>query len=143
MTIDDMLLPLSLWAYDVEAAHKAKGGENGRFQYQSAIQPSDTTPAAAVPHESAEAGAGADPATAEDDLHGPNSSSAVFDKEEALFFLLSVDANGNKAPVKIGRFVLEDAPEPGSDNITKADLEAFRAEIRGMIASITNREDAE
>ena len=77
------------------------------------------------------------------DTLGPNSSSAVFDKEEALFFLLSVDANGNKAPVKIGRFVLEDAPEPGTDNITKADLEAFRAEIRGMIASITNREDAE
>lgn len=77
------------------------------------------------------------------DTLGPNSSSAVFDKEEAVFFLLSVDANGNKAPVKIGRFVLEDAPEPGSDNITKADLEAFRAEIRGMIASIANREEAE
>ena len=77
------------------------------------------------------------------DTLGPNSSSAVFDKDEAVFFLLSVDANGNKAPVKIGRFVLEDAPEPGSDTITKADLEAFRAEIRGMIASIVNREEAE
>ena len=77
------------------------------------------------------------------DTLGPNSSSAVFDKEEALFFLLSVDANGNKAPVKIGRFVLEDAPEPGSDNITKADLEAFRAEIRGMISEIARKETIE
>jgi len=74
---------------------------------------------------------------------GPSSSAAVFDKEEAVFFLLSVDANGNKAPVKIGRFALEDAPEPGSDNITKADLEAFRAEIRGMIAELARKEDAE
>ena len=77
------------------------------------------------------------------DTLGPNSSSAVFDKEEALFFLLSVDANGNKAPVKIGRFVLEDAPEPGRDNITKADLEAFRAEIRGMISEIARKETIE
>jgi hypothetical protein len=74
---------------------------------------------------------------------GPSCSAAVFDKEEAAFFLLSVDANGNKAPVKIGRFTLEDAPEPGSDNITKADLEAFRAEIRGMIAELARKEDAE
>ena len=74
---------------------------------------------------------------------GPSSSAAVFDKEEAVFFLLSVDANGNKAPVKIGRFALEDAPEPGSDNITKADLEAFRAEIRGMIAELARKEDSE
>ena len=77
------------------------------------------------------------------DTRGPNSSSAVFDKEEAVFFLLSVDANGNPAPIKIGRFTLEDAPEPGSNSITKADLEAFRAEIRGMIASIANREGTE
>ena len=77
------------------------------------------------------------------DTLGPNSSCAVFDKEDALFFLLSVDANGNHAPVKIGRFALEDAPEPGSDSITKADLEAFRAEIRGMIASMASKEAAE
>ena len=70
------------------------------------------------------------------DTLGPNSSSAVFDKEEAVFFLLSVDANGNHAPVKIGRFTLEDAPEPGSNSITRDDLEAFKAEIRGMLSSI-------
>lgn len=77
------------------------------------------------------------------DTLGPSCSAAVFDKEEAVFFLLSVDANGNKAPIKIGRFALEDAPEPGSDSITKADLEAFRAEIRGMIAAMANKEATE
>lgn len=77
------------------------------------------------------------------DTLGPNSSCAVFDKEDAVFFLISTDANGNKAPVKIGRFALEDAPEPGSDNITKADLEAFRAEIRGMISEFARKETAE
>lgn len=75
------------------------------------------------------------------DTLGPNSSCAVFDKEDAAFFLLSVDANGNRAPIKVGRFTLEDAPETGTDNITKADLDAFRAEIREMIR--TMKGDAE
>lgn len=70
------------------------------------------------------------------DTLGPNSSCAVFDKEDAAFFLLSVDANGNHAPVKIGRFTLEDAPEPGNNSITREDLEAFKAEIRGMLSSM-------
>ena len=70
------------------------------------------------------------------DTLGPNSSCAVFDKEEAAFFLLSVDANGNAAPIQIGKFTLEPAPEPGSNAVTKQDLEDLRAEIRGMIASL-------
>lgn len=77
------------------------------------------------------------------DTLGPNSSCAVFDKEEAVFFLLSVDANGNHAPVKVGHFTLEDAPEPGSNNITKTDFDEFKAEIRGMIAAMTTKEGAE
>ena len=75
------------------------------------------------------------------DTLGPNSSCAVFDKDEAVFFLLSVDANGNYAPVKIGRFTLEDAPEPGNSNITKTDFDEFKAEIRGMIAAMTSKEE--
>lgn len=65
---------------------------------------------------------------------GPNSSAAVFDKEEAIFYTLSVDANGNAAPIKIGRFTVEDAPEPGTDVITKADFEGFKAEIRAALS---------
>lgn len=74
---------------------------------------------------------------------GPNSSAAVFDKEEAIFYTLSVDANGNAAPIKIGRFVVEDAPEPGTDVITKADFEGFKAEIRAALAAMTRKEDEE
>lgn len=74
---------------------------------------------------------------------GPNSSAAVFDKEEAVFYTLSVDANGNAAPIKIGRFTVEDAPEPGSDTITKADFEGFKAEIRAALAAMTRKEDDE
>lgn len=72
-----------------------------------------------------------------------NSSAAVFDKEEAVFYTLSVDANGNAAPIKIGRFTIEDAPEPGSDTITKADFEGFKAEIRAALAAMTRKEEAE
>lgn len=74
---------------------------------------------------------------------GPNSSAAVFDKEEAVFYTLSVDANGNAAPIKIGRFVVEDAPEPGTDTITKADFEGFKAEIRAALAAMTRKENDE
>ena len=74
---------------------------------------------------------------------GPNSSAAVFDKEEAIFYTLSVDANGNAAPIKIGRFTVEDAPEPGTDVITKADFEGFKAEIRAALAAMTRKEDDE
>lgn len=73
---------------------------------------------------------------------GPSSSAAVFDKGDSAFYGLSVDANGNPGPIKVGRYTLEDAPEPGSDNITKADLEAFKAEIRSALAGlITPKED--
>ena len=61
---------------------------------------------------------------------GPNTSAAVFDHDEPIFYMLSVDANGVPAKIKIGRFTLEDAPEPESDVITKKDFEAFRNEIR-------------
>jgi len=69
---------------------------------------------------------------------GPNSSAAVFDKDDAVFYTLSVDANGNAAPIKLGRFVLEDAPAPEDNTITKADFDKFREEIREALASISN-----
>ena len=67
---------------------------------------------------------------------GPNSSAAVFDNSEATFYTLSTDANGTPAPIKIGRFTLEDAPEQGDGNITKADLDAFKEEIRAALAAM-------
>ena len=66
-----------------------------------------------------------------------NSSAAVFDNSEAVFYTLSTDANGLAAPIKVGRFTLEDAPEPGDNNITKQDFDAFKAEIRDIIANMT------
>ena len=66
-----------------------------------------------------------------------NSSAAVFDNAEPLFYTLSTDANGVAAPIKIGRFTLEDAPEPGDNSITKQDFEAFKSEIRDIIAAMS------
>lgn len=62
----------------------------------------------------------------------PNTTAALFDKNDSVFYFRSLDANGVEAPIKIGRFVLEDVPEPTSDVITKKDLENFREEIRQM-----------
>ena len=65
-----------------------------------------------------------------------NSSAAVFDKDDAAFYTLSVDANGIPAPIKIGRFTLEEAPGPEDNVITKQDFETFKKEIRDALASI-------
>ena len=72
-----------------------------------------------------------------------NSSAAVFDKQDAVFFTLSVDANGIPAPIKIGRFTLEEAPDPQADNITKQDFDAFKQEIRDALASMTQKRKRE
>lgn len=66
----------------------------------------------------------------------PNSSDTPFDLDESVFYMLSTDANGTPAPIKIGDFTLRDAPEPGDNTLTKADLDAFKAEIREAIAAM-------
>ena len=71
-----------------------------------------------------------------------NSSAAVFDNADAVFYTLSTDANGTPAPIKIGRFTLEDAPEPGDNTITKQDLDAFKAEILNIIGTLTPKKGA-
>ena len=65
---------------------------------------------------------------------GPNTSAAVFDHDNPIFYMLSVDANGVPAKIKIGKFTLEDAPEPESDVITKKDFDIFKSEIRAMLS---------
>lgn len=70
----------------------------------------------------------------------PNSNIVVFDKDEAQFFMLSVDANRIPAPIKIGKFSLEDAPEPDDSFITHKDFEDFKNEIRSMFNSMKNNQ---
>ena len=71
-----------------------------------------------------------------------NSTAAVFDKSESVFYGLAVDANGVPAPIKIGRFTLEDAPEPGSNTITRQDFDEFRQEIRNALAALAPKKEA-
>ena len=73
----------------------------------------------------------------------PSSSAAVFDKNEAVFYGLAVDANGNPGPIKRCPFTVEDVPEPGSDTITKADLAAFEQKIMTLIAANMKKEETE
>lgn len=69
----------------------------------------------------------------------PNSSAAVFDHDDAVFYTLSVDANGVAAPIKVCRFTVEEASEPPVEApLTKKDLEDFKAEIMSML---TNKEE--
>ena len=73
----------------------------------------------------------------------PSSSAAVFDKNEAVFYGLAVDANGNAAPIRKCPFTVEEVPEPGADTITKADFDKFKEEIRAVLAGLAQEEDAE
>jgi len=65
-----------------------------------------------------------------------NSTAAVFDKSDSVFFALAVDANGIPQPIKRCPYTMEDVPEPGSNTITKQDLDAFEEKIMGLIASM-------
>lgn len=73
----------------------------------------------------------------------PSSSAAVFDKNEAVFYGLAVDANGTPAPIKRCPFTVEEVPEPGSSTITKDDLAALEQRIMALIAANMKKEDAE
>ena len=66
----------------------------------------------------------------------PNSKDAVFDKVEPVFFALAVDANGIPQPIKRCPYTMEDVPEPGSDTITRKDLEDFKQEMRDAISAL-------
>ena len=60
------------------------------------------------------------------------SSAAPFDKNEDIFYFLSKDANGIPAKIKIGRFVVEDAPEPESEYVSRKDFESLRNDIHNL-----------
>lgn len=68
-----------------------------------------------------------------------NSSAAVFDRNESVFYTLSVDANGVAAPIKRCPFTIEDIQDDKPDVITRKDLDDFEARIMTAIAN-SNRQ---
>ena len=68
-----------------------------------------------------------------------NSSAAVFDRNESVFYTLSVDANGVAAPIKRCPFTIEDIQDEKPDIITRKDLDDFEARIMTAIAN-SNRQ---
>ena len=71
----------------------------------------------------------------------PRSSSAVVfnSGEEAVFYMLSVDANGVPAPIKVGHFTLEDLQEETPNVVTKKDLDDLRSDIMKAIAAVQQK----
>ena len=72
-----------------------------------------------------------------------NSTAAVFDKSECVFFALAVDANGIPQPIKRCPYTMEDVPEPGANVVTKQDFEALRQEMRDALAALARKETDE
>ena len=60
----------------------------------------------------------------------PNGNTVLMDRDEALFYVVSKDANGNPAPIAFARFELEtEQQKPEPEYVTKQDFEALKTEI--------------
>ena len=64
----------------------------------------------------------------------PSSSAVVMDKDEAVFYVVSKDANGNSAPIAFAHFELQTESKAEPQFITKQDLEDLRVELMEMLA---------
>lgn len=67
---------------------------------------------------------------------GRNSKAALFDLNDPIFFFKATDANGNELPLKMFEFREKDIPKSESDFVTVKDLEAFKDDLRRMLAEI-------
>ena len=63
-----------------------------------------------------------------------NSNAVLMDYDEAKFYVVSKDANGNPSPVSFANFQLEyeQAPEAPA-YVTKQDLDQFKEELKALI----------
>ena len=65
----------------------------------------------------------------------PSSSAVIMDKDEAVFYVVSKDANGSPAPIAFAHFELQtDAVPAAPQYITKQDFDDFRAELMDMLS---------
>ena len=64
-----------------------------------------------------------------------NGNAVVMDQEEATFYVLSKDANGVPAPIAFANFTLQmEQPPEQQSYVTAKDFEAFRDEMRALLA---------
>ena len=63
----------------------------------------------------------------------------LMDQDEAKFYVVSKDANGNPAPIAFASFVLETEQEPKApEYVTKADFEEFKKDLKQMLQGAHN-----
>lgn len=59
----------------------------------------------------------------------------LMDMDDAVFYVVSKDANGNPAPIAFAHFTLETEQTPKDpEYVTKEDLETFKAELKALFA---------
>ena len=63
-----------------------------------------------------------------------NGQAVLMDKDDAVFYVVSKDANSNAAPIAFARFTLETEQAPEMpEHVTKRDFETFKAELKTML----------
>ena len=63
-----------------------------------------------------------------------NGNAVLMDHDQALFYVVSKDANGNPAPIAFANFELKTEELPKDpEYVTKQDFEALRAEIMAAL----------
>ena len=65
----------------------------------------------------------------------PSSSAVVMDKDDAVFYVVSKDANGTPSPIAYASFELHTESVPAApEYITKQDFDDFRTELMEILA---------
>jgi len=65
----------------------------------------------------------------------PSSSAVIMDKDDAVFYVVSKDANGSSAPIAFAHFELQTETAPATpEYITKKDFDDFRVELMEMLS---------
>lgn len=63
-----------------------------------------------------------------------NGNMILMDHDEAVFYVVSKDANGDAAPIAFAHFTLEtEKPPEKPEYVTKKDFEKFRDELKDML----------
>ena len=63
-----------------------------------------------------------------------NGSTILMDHDEAMFYVVSKDANGDAAPIAFAHFTLEtEKPPEKPEYVTKKDFDLFRDELKTML----------
>ena len=125
-----MYYPTNLNSYQKQASDLAE--KIGQLQQMQQSAPLPTMPAPPLHIDYVQ---GIEGAREFQSKMAPSSSAVIMDKDDAVFYVVSKDANGSPAPIAFAHFELQTDTIPATPQyITKQDFDDFRTELMEMLA---------